>query len=76
MIKLNCLFIYSRNVIPENLFQSTFSQTQTKYKVDKNIIERNTTNGTIEVTERKVTKYLGEMGNPNIIGTTEIPFCQ
>lgn len=57
-----------RNVIPENLFHATFAQTQTKYKGDEIEVERNTTNGTIIETQKKVTKYLGTMGNPNIIG--------
>lgn len=57
-----------RNIIPENLFESTFSQTQTLYKVEDKIIEVNTTDGLKNETTKKVTKYLGKMGNPNIIG--------
>lgn len=57
-----------RNIIPENLFQATFAQTQTKYKVSNYTIERNTTNGTEKEIVRDVKKHLGTMGNPNIIG--------
>ncbi|XP_053403402.1 excitatory amino acid transporter-like [Mercenaria mercenaria] len=57
-----------RNIIPENLFESTFSQTQTMYKVKNKIIEVNTTDGLKNETVKEVSKYLGKMGNPNIIG--------
>ncbi|KAL4220663.1 Solute carrier 1 (high affinity aspartate glutamate transporter) [Mactra antiquata] len=55
-----------RNIIPDNLFEATFAQTQTKYEVTKTTgTSQNTTlNGTVTA----VTKYLGKMGNPNIIG--------
>ncbi|XP_060600908.1 excitatory amino acid transporter-like [Ruditapes philippinarum] len=57
-----------RNIIPENLFESTFSQTQTMYNVKDKIIEVNTTTGMKNETVKHVSKYLGKMGNPNIIG--------
>ena len=65
---MSTIYFLCRNIIPENLFHATFAQTQTKYKRENIDVERNTTNGTVIETQKQVTKYLGTMGNPNIIG--------
>ena len=65
---MSTIYFLCRNIIPENLFHATFAQTQTKYKRENIEVERNTTNGTVIETQKQVTKYLGTMGNPNIIG--------
>jgi len=57
-----------RNIIPDNLFEATFSQTQTKYRTTEKIIEDNSTGTILNRTVIETTKYLGKMGNPNIIG--------
>lgn len=57
-----------RNVIPDNLFEATFAQTQTKYMVSDKLAIVPSNNGTQNETVKEVTKYLGKMGNPNIIG--------
>lgn len=55
-------------MIPDNLFEATFSQVQTKYRVNE-ITEQRLVNGTAKnITVRKTEKYLGKMSNPNIIG--------
>ena len=55
-------FFNFRNVIPDNLFEATFTQTQTQY-IMKNI----TVQGS-EQTIKKVTKTLGKGGGANILG--------
>ena len=56
-------------MIPDNLFEATFNQIQTKYNV-KVTLEPKMINGTnVNVTVSNREKYLGKMGNPNIIGS-------
>ncbi|KAL4220033.1 Excitatory amino acid transporter 2 [Mactra antiquata] len=62
-----------RNVIPDNLFEATFSQTQTNYKIVQTqvAINNNSTdvdNNVTMATVPKEKKYLSKGGNANIIG--------
>lgn len=63
-------------MIPDNLFEATFSQVQTKYRT-KEVIELKTENGSSNnITSRTITQsYLGKMGNPNIIGECFASVC-
>lgn len=56
-----------RNIIPDNLFESTFSQTQTMYNV-KIVTKKNISDEIQNVTAKEVSKFLGKTNNPNIIG--------
>ncbi|XP_052782346.1 excitatory amino acid transporter-like [Mya arenaria] len=57
-----------RNIIPDNLFEATFAQTQTKYKIETRLVEVNTTDGIKNETMKTTKRYLGKMDNANIIG--------
>ncbi|WAR28105.1 EAA2-like protein [Mya arenaria] len=56
-----------RNIIPDNLFEATFAQTQTKYKIETRLVEVNTTDGIKNETMKTTKRYLGKMDNANII---------
>ena len=60
-----------RNIIPDNLFEATFAQTQTKYKVDEQYVVENSTGEVRNATIKHVKKYLGRMENANIIGNLQ-----
>ncbi|OWF50777.1 putative sodium-dependent excitatory amino acid transporter glt-3 [Mizuhopecten yessoensis] len=58
-----------RNLIPSNLIQATFQQTQTKYNIET-VLKNMTMNGTIISREFKEIsgKYIGSAGSSNILG--------
>ncbi|XP_053386621.1 excitatory amino acid transporter 3-like [Mercenaria mercenaria] len=57
-----------RNIIPDNLFQATFAQTQTKYKTGDPIKEVNASSFSKNQTENKIRKYLEKSGEANYLG--------
>lgn len=62
-------------MIPDNLFEATFSQVQTKYRT-KEVIELKMENSSSKnVTSHTRQSYLGKMGNPNIIGECLVSVC-
>ncbi|XP_033753486.1 excitatory amino acid transporter 1-like [Pecten maximus] len=58
-----------RNLIPNNLIQATFQQTQTKYNIET-VLKNMTMNGTVVSREFKEIsgKYIGSAGSSNILG--------
>lgn len=57
-----------RNIIPDNLFEATFAQAHTKYRMEEKTVIDNSTGVATNATVRQVKKYLGRMENANIIG--------
>jgi len=60
-----------RNIIPDNLFEATFSQIQTKYRTSKSLVLVNGTDGLQNETVVTRTKYFGRTENANIIGKNQ-----
>ncbi|OWF47182.1 excitatory amino acid transporter-like [Mizuhopecten yessoensis] len=57
-----------RNIMPDNIVDMMFQQTLTRNHVTNGTYLRNTTNGTVEETVRKINKIVGKTSGTNLLG--------
>ncbi|PVD18321.1 hypothetical protein C0Q70_20870 [Pomacea canaliculata] len=58
-----------RNIFPDNMMEATFRKSQTMYRKNSEVVERNTTNGTSIVSSLiALSKYSGKADGINVLG--------